>query len=240
MILFHRKTYFDQVRASPFGGAMAQTQVDGQEAVLSAWESMDAGVADDLRWLAYMLATDFHETARTMKPIEEYGKGKGKAYGVRDPQTKQIYYGRGLVQLTWRENYARADAKLGLDQATGMEWHAKRALDPYLAVLVMFRGMMEGWFTTRKLSDFFNEIENDPVGARIIINNDVKKNGRMIAGYHVAFLDALQQAEKALSLITQPIEPPEPIEPLPIVIVSVQAPPGIELQVVVNGEIMRV
>ena len=210
---------------------------NGQEAILAAWEGLQPRPPDDLRWLAYMLATTFHETARTMQPIREIGKGKGKKYGIKDPQTKQIYYGRGYVQLTWRDNYARADAELGLTQNTGMEWHADRALDPHLACLVMFQGMFEGWFTNRRLSQFFNETINDPVGARIIINNDVVKNGRMIAGYHVAFLDALQKAEKALL----PEPEPEPIpEPLPIVIVSVQAPPGIELQVVVNGEIMRV
>ena len=31
-----------------------------------------------------------------------------------DPQTGQTYYGRGFVQLTWRDNYARADAEIPL------------------------------------------------------------------------------------------------------------------------------
>lgn len=31
-------------------------------------------------YAAYMLATAWHETAHTVRPIEEYGKGKGKRY----------------------------------------------------------------------------------------------------------------------------------------------------------------
>ena len=53
----------------------------------------------DLRWLAYILATDYHETAYTMQPIEEYGKGAGYDYGEPDPVTGEIYFGTGLVQL---------------------------------------------------------------------------------------------------------------------------------------------
>ena len=52
----------------------------------------------DTRWLAYMLATTFHETAYQMWPIEEYGKGSGRYYGTPDPETGETDYGRGFVQ----------------------------------------------------------------------------------------------------------------------------------------------
>src|SRR5262245_30152095 len=71
-VTFDRKLYFDSVRPSLFAGKMNQQQVDGQNAILSEWE--DEQPAEDLRWLAYPLATTLHETASTMWPIEEYGK----------------------------------------------------------------------------------------------------------------------------------------------------------------------
>src|SRR5262245_53527760 len=105
-----RTAFFDSVRGSLFGGHMSQDQVDGMNAILFAWEAQRK--ADDIRWLAYMLATTFHETAQTMQPIEEYGKGAGHDYGEPDPVTGECYYGRGFVQLTWGDNYKRADEEL--------------------------------------------------------------------------------------------------------------------------------
>ena len=58
----------------------------------------------------------------------------------------------------------------------------------------MFRGMAEGWFTSAKLGNYFNEEDDNPIEARAIINSDVSKNGPMIADYHYLFLDALQDA----------------------------------------------
>src|SRR5262245_47664065 len=109
-----RKVYFDSIRASLFG-SMSQSQVDGQNVMLDAWESKRVQTyRPDLRWLAYVLATTYHETAQTMQPIEEYGKGKGQPYGVPDKETGQTYYGRGFCQLTWRDNYAKAAYELEL------------------------------------------------------------------------------------------------------------------------------
>lgn len=203
--MFDRKIYFDSVRQSLFGGAMDQGQVDGQNALLSVWEWRPT--SDDLRHFAYMLATTYHETAQTMCPIEEYGKGKGHDYGETDPETNQAYYGRGFVQLTWRDNYHRASAELRLaGTKLDMEWDAKRALDVVIASKVMFKGMIEGWFTGKKLPDYFNENTEDPTGARKIINPDDK--GPLIAGYYEDFLSALHESwskeERAVVTITAP------------------------------------
>jgi len=92
---FSREVYFDCVRHKPFGGKLNQGQVDGQNFILAAWEK-DAP-SDDLRHLAYALATTMHETASTMLPIAEYGKGSGQPYGKEDPETHQAYYGRGFL-----------------------------------------------------------------------------------------------------------------------------------------------
>ncbi len=175
--------FFDAVRASLFGGSLAQPQVEGIEIIVSTWER--AGDGDD-RKLAYLLATAFHETARTMQPIAEYGKGKGRKYGT--PVNGKVYYGRGYVQLTWDYNYARAKKELGADFVDNPEL----ALDKKHAADIMINGMTQGWFTGKKLSDYFTISKNDPVNARRIINGTDK--AKEIAAHHEAFLHAIKVA----------------------------------------------
>jgi hypothetical protein len=232
---FDRSIYFDSVRASLFQGALTQQQVDGQNVILALWEGQQTGTPmTDLRWLAYMLATTYHECAATMWPIEEYGRGAGHEYGEPDPETGETYYARGFVGLTWKENYQKAGSALGLIEDRDLVWHPQIALDSLIAARVMFRGMSEGWFTGRKLGEFFNAEDDDPVDARIIINNDVGKNGSMIAGYHGHFLGALQA-----SLLSSTVAPalPMPGRP-PVVRVHVYGPPMVEVQIAYNGEIL--
>lgn len=210
---FDRKTYFDSVRDSLFSGSMSQPQVDGQEAILTVWEWIPSRWPDlvlDLRWLSYMLATTYHETSQEMQPIEEYGKGAGHDYGEIDPETGQTYYGRGFVQLTWRDNYARADSEIGLEGDRSCEWHADNALLPVTAAKVMFRGMHQGWFRSddegpQNLPRYFRDDPpvDAPYNAREIINGDKHivpdwsngvSFGKLIEGYHDRFLEALEKA----------------------------------------------
>ena len=85
------------------------------------------------------LATTLHESASTMWPVVEYGKGEGHDYGKKDPETGQAYYGRGFIQCTWRENYARADKELGLTGDDSCEWHADNQLKPEIAAPTLYR-----------------------------------------------------------------------------------------------------
>jgi len=230
---FDRDIYFDEVRQKPFGGKLSQEQVDGQNFILAAWEFNPP--TDDLRHLAYCLATTMHETASTMLPIEEYGKGKGQPYGQKDNTTGQTYYGRGFVQLTWRDNYRKATEQLDLDGANDLEWHAERALDPSIAANVMFIGMTEGWFRGDKagkqtLIRYFDEDIDDAYGAREIINGDkhIVPNwsggvsiGKIIAGYHADFLSALQASVIELEAVPEPLT----------VTIRISAPPGVIVKV---------
>jgi putative chitinase len=230
--MFDRKIYFDMVRDSLFAGGMDQGQVDGQEAILSAWEA--APPSEDLRHLAYCLATTKHETASTMEPIEEYGKGQGHEYGERDPQTGQTYYGRGYVQLTWRDNYRKATKELKLTGDDDLEWHAERALDMAIAADIMFRGMKEGWFRPpHTLEKYFSATANDPYTAREIINGDKHvvpswsggvSIGNLIKGYHLDFLDALSEA--LIEVVPEPEPVPMPEPALVTVTISIYATPG--------------
>lgn len=177
-----RAVFYRIVRERLFDGRLSQSQVDGMEAILNEWFRR---VLADGRWLAYMLATTYHETARTMQPIAEYGKGRGHSYGVPDPVTGQTYYGRGFVQLTWKANYQRMSALVGVD----LVHHPDKAMDLRFATMILFEGMKDGLFTGVGLPKYFNDTTDDPVNARRIING--MDRAELVAGYHNAFLDAL-------------------------------------------------
>ena len=188
---FDRDIYFGVVREVLFEGALTQQNVDGQNVILGLWETQLTGSPmNDIRWLAYMLATTYHETAYKMWPVTEYGSDEylqGKEYFP--------YVGRGFVQLTWEENYRNASAALGLVDDRDLVVHPDVALDSLIAARVMFRGMAEGWFTGRKLGQYFNDDTDDAVNARQIINGN--DDDTLIAAYHDQFLVALDESREA-------------------------------------------
>jgi hypothetical protein len=166
--------FFAHVREAPFGGKLLQTQVDGINALLSAWEAMGD---DDANKLAYVLATTYHETAQTMEPISERGPVSyfakydagtklGKALGNTLPGDGFRYRGRGYVQLTGRANYAKDGPKVGAD----LVGNPDLALEPDIAAKIAVRGMLEGWFTGRKLGDYIHDGQADFINARRVIN----------------------------------------------------------------------
>ena len=128
----------------------------------------------DIRWIAYMLATVKRECGRTWKPIKERGKGKGKLYGsVHDVPTtstveKNIYYGRGYVQLTWDYNYKKVGDALGLGDKLYI--NPDLALNHKIAYAIMSYGMREGLFAKAKLGQFISGATSNYIGARRIIN----------------------------------------------------------------------
>lgn len=190
-----REKFFDTVRHSLFGGTLSQKQVNGLNAILDEWERRGL---TNLRWLAYMLATAFHETAKTMQPIEEYGKGANYKYGKKVKRSgvpyntpDKIYHGRGYVQLTWFENYEQMGRLLKIDLLNKPEL----ALDKGIAAEIMFEGMLKGYsnvgdFTGKCLEMYFNDTKEDWVGARRIINGTDK--AELIAGYGKKFYEALK------------------------------------------------
>ncbi len=71
--MINRATFFFNL--TDLFKTIALKQMQGMNAILDRWE--EEGLYD-ARHLAYMYATVYHETARTMQPIEEYGKGNTK------------------------------------------------------------------------------------------------------------------------------------------------------------------
>ncbi len=161
-MMFDRAKFFKGFRAA--FGKLSQSQVDGLESIIGNIEA-DIRITD-IRWAAYMLATVYHETARTMQPIAEYSHGVGRPYGLPDPDTGKVYYGRGYVQLTWRANYEAMGKVFGLDFLHEPEL----VMQPGVAYQIMSYGMRNGSFTGRRLSQYLNDHSTDYVNARRIIN----------------------------------------------------------------------
>jgi len=133
--------------------------------------------------LAYVLATAYHETAATMKPVREYG---GETYLRSKPYYP--YVGMGYVQLTWDYNYRKASDKLGVDFIA----NPRLLLDPQYAAPILVLGMKEGWFTGKRLSTYITLRKSDWLNARRIINGTDKRD--LIAWYARQYDDLLKEA----------------------------------------------
>lgn len=156
---------------------------------------------------AYMLATIWHETAKKMLPIAEYGHGKNRTYGTWFRNSKNelysfkdgskntaylysdyphLYYGRGYVQLTWFANFEKASKKIGVDFLNNPDL----VMQKEHAVHILIVGMKEGWFTGKRLDDYIYQSKKDYISARRIINGTDK--AKLIANYAVVFERALR------------------------------------------------
>ena len=186
-------------------GDTSQAQVDGFKIIFEAWRKVGSGNERDL---AYILATAYHETARTMQPVRETlattdAKAKerltkawksGKLPWVKSDYWSSGWFGRGFVQLTHRANYVKASEKLGVDLVSD----PSKAMIPEVSALILVRGMQEGWFTGMKLADAADFRE-----ARRVVNGT--DCASQIAMYADAFLSALDAMDDAPTITV--IEP---------------------------------
>lgn len=202
-------TFFAYARRAPFGGRLTQGQIDGMNALFRCWDSHKIP-APDKRHLAYILASVFHETGGRMVPVREtfastdagaiaaldkaYKAGRmgqvSKPYWRKGANGK-AYFGRGDIQLTHEENYKVLGERIGVD----LVGNPSLALDLDISAEIAIVGMLEGLFTGKKLTDYFNLKKDDPVGARAVVNG--RDKAKLIAGYYKSFLDALEAATLA-------------------------------------------
>ena len=211
----NRASFYDSVRSRTsgvFGTSLSQKQVEGCEAILNEAERRGT----PLTHVAYILATAYHECAYTMQPVREtlaksddgaiaalekaWKAGKlpwvSKPYWRKDKDGKS-WFGRGLVQITHRDN----------DEKFGIADNPSKALEMPAAVRIIFDGMEKGLFTGKKLSDYSVILTSNPpqtsydyYNARAIVNGDKKKNGAKIATEAKAFEKALCAAGYRVSL----------------------------------------
>lgn len=204
------KHFFDTVRPL-FGGRLNQYQVDGMNNVVEYGEKWGYSALH----LAYILATAKHESANWMQPIREGARRFGPDYS--DAQAKravasihakgiirtnyalpagphrQSYYGRGLIQITWYENYLKFERllkkPLTAQPDLALEWDV--ALD------ILFLGMRDGMFRHERSLSMI-ESHEDYKAARDIVNGDghktwggVDRIDDRIAAHAGTFLEAL-------------------------------------------------
>lgn len=221
--MIDKKTFYDSVRGWLFNGNMSKSQVEGLENLLDVWftdyhHRFEKSVS--LRMLAYMLATAYHETSRTMQPVRETlattdkqaidrldrAWARGKLGSVRTPYWRDGFFGRGYVQLTHRRNYEKASAKLKVDFVS----NPSLAMDRTYAAHILFRGSIEGWFTSLRLSDYIKPTTTSYVSARAIING--RDRATHVAGYAQYFEKALMKSYNGVAITPSSATPAAPPE----------------------------
>jgi putative chitinase len=242
---------FDVIRPM-FGGSLTQEQVDGINAVLSAWEDHGDG---DNRKLAYALATAHHETGRRFTAVIENlnytsaariravwpSRFKTEATAapfVRQPQklANKVYAGRlgndgpddgWLYRGRGLAQITGKDLYRRLSKLVGIDLVANpdAALEVGVAAKILVVGLMQGLFTGKKLADYITPAKADFKGARATVNADGKANGQKIADYAVTYLNALATASPA---VPAPKPPPaaETTAPKPTPIPTSTLPPA--------------
>ncbi|QKV17866.1 glycoside hydrolase family 19 protein [Oricola thermophila] len=153
--------------------------------------------------LAYVLATAWHETAHTMKPVRE-------AYWLSESWRKKNlryypWYGRGFVQLTWKFNYEKASRELGRDFLSDPD----AVMEPEASAEILVVGSKDGWFTGKKLSDYITLSKSDYRNARRIINGmDKAADIAKLAKEYEADLKAIGYGEKKAAGAQKPVPAP--------------------------------
>ncbi len=174
---------FDAIKQIGKNAPLQQVQVDSVNAILASCAKHGVTIPAQI---AYVLATAYHECR--LKPIAEIGKGKGRPYGgmididangkhVPYTSPNQLYYGRGMVQLTWRANYKAFGNLLGIDLLNNPDL----ALEIPNAAEIIVIGMKGGMFTGVGLSKYITATATDFVSARKIVNGT--DCNTLIAGY---------------------------------------------------------
>ena len=216
------KAFFDDLRSTL--GPLNQSQVDGINTICLELGIQPIPTEDS----AYILATAWHETGTKMQPVEEIGKGAGHPYGLPTGPWHQVYDGRGDAQLTWEGNYVKATSRLRehlvIDGSIDLEKTPELAMRPDIAAAILVFGMVEGWFTGKKLSDF-----PDYVSKRGVVNGTDRAD--LIAHYAIKFEHALKAAGwvphvDTYAPVTSPKSPPPAAAPPPVPSVPVAPSTG--------------
>jgi hypothetical protein len=226
----NKTDFFNLIKQSVFRGKLTQPQVEGCEIILDT--CIDKKVSN--AQTAYILATAYHETAHTMQPVRETlaktdaeairrldnAFAKGQLKWVKTPYWKTGYFGRGYVQLTHKYNYEKAGKLLKLDLVN----NPPLTMKPEVSVEILVQGMIDGWFTGKKLNDYINSSGNNFIGARRIVNGT--DQDKLIAGYAASFLKALNGSlsdSKTSTYTNIPVDGKKPLESSTVAVTTAQA-----------------
>jgi len=113
---------------------------------------------------AYILATVQHETADTWQPVRE-AFWKNEEWRSRN-LWYYPYYGRGYVQITHKENYAKYEKILGLPLVEQPDL----VMRPDIALFILVHGSKHGIFTGVGIEQYIHRSLTDYINARRVIN----------------------------------------------------------------------
>lgn len=196
----NRQAFFDAIR--PAFGTLSGPQVDGMSALL------DQGSMSKLplHHMANVLAQVRRETGGYMSPIKEtvmpHHKDKnpsdaevirrldrafaaGKLSWVKTPYWRDGWFGRGQIQLTHKANYAKFGISVPDD-----------SMQPHISAYVAVKGMSDGLFTGKKMSDyaFPAALDAPPASNPRRIVNGPDGSDKEVAAFHRQFAAALEAA----------------------------------------------
>ena len=181
--MINKVDFYKRIREVGLFKTLTNDQVKSIDSIL--FECERQGVTD-LRQVAYVLATPYHECYNPkhpetrITPIIEFG-------GEKYLKSKKYYpyVARGFSGLTWDYNYKKEGTRLGLDLINNPDL----ILDIPVAANSHVYCMVHGSYTGKKLSDYINDQKCDFAGARKIINGTDKKDE--IAAIAQKFLSCL-------------------------------------------------
>ena len=185
---FDRKRFYNSLRAHI---NLTTQNVFGMEKIL------DYGLKNKIQVnsFAYVLATAWWETAQTMHPVKE-------AYWLSENWRRKNlryypWYGRGLIQTTWEENYVKIAEAIGLPSDTFTKKPAL-LLEWEYSIPALFVGMAKGVYTGKTLNDYIDDADESDdedyqeyVNARRIVNGTDKRH--QIAKLALHFEHALKE-----------------------------------------------
>jgi len=169
--------------------------------------------------IAFNLAQAEHETSYWLQPIREGCRRQGPAgtdaqavaaiaAAIRKGLIKSNYltrtkgvahYGRGLIQITWLDNYLKFEKLTGKPLSTDPDL----ALEWDTALFIMYEGINKGLFRRVKFKDYIPEGTEPTQGkyasARNIINGDAAKYGPTLGKRAMQFYSILKPLEAELS-----------------------------------------
>jgi hypothetical protein len=183
--MINRKIFFDGYRArlDP-NRKLDQNEVSALDNFLDFVDSSFKDLSIP-QWV-YVFATTFHETKATFLPVREaYWIPNAEAWRKKNLRYYP-YYGRGYVQITWKDNYSKFAKLMGLD----FENNPDLVMDPDNAFHIMIYGFIHGSFTGKKISDYINITKKDYKNARRCINGTDKAD--LIASYANIFEQILK------------------------------------------------
>jgi putative chitinase len=229
-----RAAFFAALRArnsGVFGTSLSQSQVEGIEAILDAGDRLPLShlayalataygetggrmqpIHENMNYTAARMVQVWPSRFKTEADAAPYARQPEKlanlVYGGRlgntAPGDGWRYRGRGLVQITGKDNYAKVGRLVGVDLVADPD----ASLQIGIAARALIYGIRDGIYTGKKAADY---LPGDYVNARRIINGTFE--AQKYAGYARAFDAALVAAGYSGIPIIATIPPRAPEDP---------------------------